>query len=595
MKSLNSLALEILSNAGILVGTAVVRDQQTVSDRFEHEGESFLTITLPSFCKGFERALSDGRVVPALFTGFRFRGGLPCFLRGFLELVFDSNTGVLLEDPNIEAIRAIRQITLWSGKIFEVCDSDRERASVDAYLEIETHMSADPLIKDLHSDLARTASKYFGDALARIDKAVFEGRLVGSHGPGATADRITGNRKFHIRRWTTRLNEWFPVADHVVPSYGYFDEIRRVQWDEPGTEVPVKVTSVPKTAAKARIIAMEPSHVQFAQQGILREFVREFSGQTPFVNLRDQEPNQVLARQGSMDGSISTIDLSEASDRVSLELVRSVFAHFPNLLGALEASRSLRARLPDGRVIALKKFASMGSATCFPVESIVFATIALLAGDRVVAGSSRSDQSMKDWEQRTQVFGDDIVIPTTMVPTCLDLLSYLGMKVNTHKSFWSGYFRESCGKEYYRGHDITVARLRKRLPRDRRHALEIASLVSFRNHLYERGYWLVAKELDKKIRRFGPLPIVEATSPILGRSSVCFEEPDLRWDSDLQSPLVEGLMLTSKPPVSIADDIGKLMKCLSPGRREPFQDIRHLERAGRPRAVYIKRGWGPRA
>lgn len=595
MKSLKSLALEIVRNAGVLVGTAVIRDQQTISDRFEHEGESFLTITLPSFCKGFERALADGRVVPALFTGFRFRGGLPCFLRGFLELVFDSKTGFLLEEPSIEAIRAIRQITLWSGKIFEVCDSDRERASIEAYLEIETHLSEEPLPRDLHSELARTASRYFGDALSRIDAAVYEGRLVGTHGPGATADRITGNRKFNIRRWTTRLNEWFPVADHVVPSYGYFDEIRRVKWDEPGAEVPVRVTSVPKTAAKARIIAMEPSYVQFAQQSVLREFMREFSGKAPFVNLRDQEPNQVLARQGSVDRSIATIDLSEASDRVSLQLVRSVFAHFPNLLGALEASRSLRARLPDGRVIALKKFASMGSATCFPVESIVFATIALVAGERVVAGSSVPIQSMKGWRERTRVFGDDIIIPTDMVPTCLALLHSLGMKVNTHKSFWSGYFRESCGKEYFQGHDVTVARLRKRLPRDRRAALEVASLVTFRNLLYERGYWLVAGTLDNRIRDFGPLPIVESTSPILGRNSVCFTEVNQRWDRDLQSPLVEGLMLSSQPPRSVADGLGALSKCLNPVRHEPFQDPRHLERAGRPRAVYIKRGWGPRA
>jgi hypothetical protein len=594
MKSLKSLALEVVRNAGVLVGTAVVRDQQTIADRFEHEGESFLTITLPAFCKGFERALADGRAVPALFHGFKWRRGLPCFLRGFLELVFDSSTGVLLDQPSVEAIRCIRQITLWSGKIFEVCDSDRVQASIDAYVEIETHMAVGPLPGDLSAELARTASKYFGDQLSRIDKVVYDGLLVGSHGPGATADRISGNQKFHIRRWTARLDEWFPVADHVVPSYGYFDEVSSVQWDEPGAEVPVKVTSVPKTAAKARIIAMEPLHMQFAQQGILREFAREFSGSAPFVNLRDQEPNQELARQGSVDGSVATIDLSEASDRVSLELVRSVFAHFPSLLGALEASRSLRAQLPDGTVMPLRKFASMGSATCFPVESIVFATIALVAGERVAGRTSLPCQRGSRWQDRTRVFGDDMIVPTDVVPTCLSLLSALGLKVNSHKSFWTGKFRESCGKEFYAGEDVTVARLRKRLPQDRRSAREIASLVAFRNHLYARGFWSVTWEIDKKLRTYGPLPIVDANSPILGRHSVCFTEVNQRWDSDLQIPLLRGMVITSRPPRSIADDLGSLMKCLSPVRREPFQDERHLERSGRPRAVYIKHGWFPR-
>lgn len=591
MKSLKSLALEIVRNAGILVGTAVDRDQQTIAARFEHEGESFLTIALPAFCKGFERALANERATPDLFQGFKWRRGLPCFLQGFLELVFDRSTGKLLLEPNIEAIRAVRQVTLWLGKLFEVCDSDRLTASITAFEEVESTLGELDCQVELSASLSKVAVKHFGSSLSRIDQDVYAGRLFGNHGPGATADRVRGNAKFRIRRWTERLDVSFPAVDHVIPGYGHYRLIDSIKWDSPGSELPVRVVAVPKTAAKARIIAIEPTHMQYMQQALLRLFKREFSGSSPFIDLNDQGKNQELARIGSLDGSVSTIDLSDASDRVTLQLVRSVFARFPWLLEALEATRTQRARLPGGKIIHLKKFASMGSATCFPVESIVFATIALLSVEYYAEQTGAGNHLVKRWLQKTQVFGDDIVIPTAVVPTCLIFLEAFGLKVNAHKSFWTGEFRESCGKEYFRGNDVTVARLRKRLPAGKQHAREVASMVSFRNHLYNRGYWLVAMELDKGLKELGPLPIVEATSVLLGRESVCFKPPLQRWHEKHHVPLVRGMMLESRPPKSVADDIGALMKCLYPPRHEPFEDSKHLQRAGRPHTVYIKYGW----
>lgn len=591
MKSLKSLALEVVRNAGVLVGTAVSRDQQTIATRFEHEGESFLTITLPTFCKGFERALADGLVTPQLFHGFKWRRGLPCFLQGFLELVFDRSSGALLPVPSLEAIRAVRQITLWPGKLFEVCDNDRMRASVRAFQDVESTLRDLDCQVEILGQLGKVVVKHFGPSLSRIDQDVYDGHLFGTHGPGATADGLRGNEKFRIRRWTKRLDVWFPVVDHALPNPRFSHLIDSIKWDSPETELPVKVTPVPKTAAKARIIAIEPTHMQYAQQALLRLFKREFSGSAPFIDLIDQSKNQELARIGSIDGSIATIDLSDASDRVTLQLVQALFARYPSLLGALEASRSTRARLPSGEIIQLRKFASMGSAVCFPVESIAFAAIALLSVEHYAESIGAGSVLIKRMLRQTRVFGDDIVIPTAVVPICLRYLDRLGLKVNAHKSFWTGRFRESCGKEFFEGEDVTVARLRKRLPLSRRNAREVASLVSFRNRLYERGYWLVSSGIDDRLRKLGPLPIVESTSPILGRISCCFRPTANGWDPERHAPLTRGMLLTSRPPTSIADEIGALMKCLVPVRELPYQDPKHLERSGRPRAVYIKHGW----
>jgi hypothetical protein len=590
LKSLITLHESIVRNAGMLVGTDVERDLLTIASRFRDEGESFLTITLPAFCRGFERALADGRSLPCLYPGFGSRLGLPAFLRGFLELIFDSRTGCILAQPSTAAIQAVRQVTLVFSRLFEVCDSRREKATLDGFVECERTLETHP--QDLMDELSTVLPRYVGQSLSDIDAAVWRGELLCSHGPGVTADRITGNRKFDIRRWTARLDEWFPCADHCVPSYGYFDQLTQIQWDEPGTEIPVKVTSVPKTAAKARIIAIEPTHMQYAQQGLLRLFAHEFSGRAPFVDLSDQEPNQELARQGSMNGGIATIDLSEASDRVTLQLVRAVFHRYPHLLGALEACRSTQARLPWGQIIDLRKFASMGSAVCFPVESLCFLAVVLHAMEMTANAAGWSRSRVKRLLTRLRVFGDDIAVPAPIVPACLHVLTSLGMRVNATKSFWNGHFRESCGREYFAGDDVTVARLRKRLPSDRRNAVEVAGLVSFRNHLYSRGYWGTCWQIDEWIgSNIGPLPIVEQTSSLLGRYSVCFTEPIQRWHPDYQTPLVRGMYIWGQPPRSKVGTLGKLMKCLTPLKVVPFEDARHLQRYGRPHTVHIKCGW----
>jgi len=75
--------------------TSATRDIKYVSSRFEHEGFSFLTITLPTFGKDFQKSLDQGYVDRNLYQGFPWQAGLPRFLGGFLDHVFDRASGVL--------------------------------------------------------------------------------------------------------------------------------------------------------------------------------------------------------------------------------------------------------------------------------------------------------------------------------------------------------------------------------------------------------------------------------------------------------------------------------------------------------------------
>jgi hypothetical protein len=56
-----------------------------------------------------------------------------------------------------------------------------------------------------------------------------------------------------------------------------------------------------------------------------------------------------------------------------------------------------------------------------------------------------------------RAYGDDIIVPQHAAHFCSDLLTRLGFVVNLDKSFIRGFYRESCGKHYINGFDVTVS------------------------------------------------------------------------------------------------------------------------------------------
>jgi hypothetical protein len=159
MKRLMSLLQQVLIEMGTWCRTSTTRDFETISSRVEHEGLSFLTITLPNFGKDFEKSLDQGYVDPSLFAGFQRRGELPVFLGGFLDHVFDRDTGLLLDssglvcpglgistmpidEQTIRAIRSIRQIAGLYGKLGDDTTPRRKRRAILDYLVCESEVQA---------------------------------------------------------------------------------------------------------------------------------------------------------------------------------------------------------------------------------------------------------------------------------------------------------------------------------------------------------------------------------------------------------------------------------------------------------------------
>lgn len=594
MKSLNMFAKTLLIELGSWCSVSTERDLNTIASRVEHEGLSFLTITLPDFGRGLEKALDQGRIERNYFhPTWGFNNGVPKFLSGFLALVFDSHSGILLDQPSLTAIRAVRQFTLAFAKIGVECSEERTRRAKVGYLQCEKEVrEADlRLTSEYSSDFSRMTLLLWGDVLADVDRKVFNGEILPKHGPGATADRLIGNQKFDLSEWTVRLEHEFNFLEFARASWSQY-ELDGVNFLEPGAERPVRVITVPKTLKTPRIIAIEPTCMQFMQQAIheaIVESIRLFDNTRNFICYDSQIPNQDMARRGSLDGSLATLDLSEASDRVSNQHVRLLLRRFPSLFRGVDASRSRKADV-DGNVVRLAKFASMGSALCFPMEAFVFTTIVFMGIQRSL-GYQLSKDDIESFFGRVRVYGDDIIVPVEYARAVKDELETFGLKVNASKSFWTGKFRESCGGDYYDGTDVSIVRVRSLFPTSRQDSKELVSTVSLRNLLAKAGFDASVRFLDNLIEQIIPFPYVAETSPILGKWHVSGHYDVERMHPRYHTPLVKGVVVRSVLPANEINGYAALLKWYLKRGDLPFEDEDHLLKSGRPVCVDTKYGW----
>jgi len=607
-----------------------LRDLETIRSRVENEGISFLTITLPQFCSDFERSLHIGVIDSKVFRSFRKTQAIPAFLQGMLSQIFNRETGRIYDNVPLDSeaatsdiptiVEAIRQICLLFKKVEISCTSERTQAALNAFVETEQSFDSFSLSPEDFDVFRRTSRVLWTSLLSSIELS----SLVPRHGPGATADGVLGNQKYRWSKWHDRLEPYFPLVGNAYPlgTPADSEELEIVSIVSKEKEQPVKVTPVPKTLKGPRIIAIEPCCMQFAQQGLrdaLYDRLERHKISAGHVNFRDQTINQALAIDASSTGRLATIDLSDASDRVPWELAMEMFSVHPDLHDAIEACRSYSAVLPDGRLVSpLRKFASMGSALCFPVEAMYFYTIcviALLKSHNLPVTSRNCFKVSRD----VYVYGDDIIVPTTNADVVLDHLRKYNCKVNVNKTFVGGSFRESCGVDAYAGKLVTPTYLRHLPPEDKRQASELVSWVATSNLFYLRGYWRATSIMRKRIDRIlGPLPYVSETSPALGYISFLGYQSVGRWNDDYQSLEIRAWVPS---PVRRTGELGgysalaksfesldRLYKTAQTSRDSSItmsrglrdlkvlmtnRDARHLEHFALHGAVVLKRRWVP--
>lgn len=209
------------------------------------------------------------------------------------------------------------------------------------------------------------------------------------------------------------------------------------------------MTFVPKNRDTMRTICTEPSLNMFAQLGlgaILEDRLRSFFG-IDFGSQPDR--NAELARLGSIGQAIDTIDLASASDSLSLKMLQQMLPGWVYETLCEYRCDSTRVR---GEQVQLHMISTMGNGFTFPLQTIVFSCIVRAAAAMHGARLGRANSDLTTWG----VFGDDIACPCFITRTVIRLLEILGFEVNREKSFTDRWmlFRESCGRDYYCGHNV---------------------------------------------------------------------------------------------------------------------------------------------
>ncbi len=600
MKSTEYVLLtKILTDVSIMCNTSMDRDLKTIRSRIKAEGLSFLTITLPAFAKGFERCLELGRIDPSLFPAFAkqrkgSKGLIPRFLSGIVSMVFDPGDGSLRKEPSVEAIDGIRQSCLAFNKLTKECTDARKRKAITAFRQCEEDLASFRFDTWSHSsDYCRVARICFDRVFSNVQENLLAGDLVPKHGPGAVVEKLRGNAKYSNRTWTNRLERAMPADNFLFSNSGaWLNGHESLCYLSKHEEPPVKVIFVPKTAKTPRVIAIEPVYMQYTQQALMAGLVENIEADPTLgksIHFTDSSVNSTLARKASKDRTLATLDLSEASDRVHAALVAALFGYrdegsnygatFNNLRLAVFACRSARAKLPNGDIIRLKKFASMGSALCFPAESMVFFTLCVLAGLRV-RGKPVTTQNIRDVASRITVFGDDLIVPVAWSEMCVNIIESVGLRVNRAKSFSHGSFRESCGMDAYAGHEVTPVYIRSTLPTTRQDTEGLLSTVASSNLFYKKGYWVTANYMRCFIENlYGFLPHVVESSTVVGWKSFQNYYSVEKWNSVLSRFEIHGLTVKSKTRKDFLEGYDRLLRF-------------HLEKARQQRCYRLSRRAG---
>lgn len=289
-------------------------------------------------------------------------------------------------------------------------------------------------------------------------------------------------------------SEWLRVGEGV----------RTLSVDNDGgilAEVPIRVTCGALDFVRKNFRTFRTTEKQPILNGMLQNAIGDHLAAGPCmragIEIRNQQRNQILAREGSLTGALATLDLRGASDTKSYWLVlETIPIDWFCLLAEARVGRIKDPRTPGKEsFLDLEKFSAMGNGFTFPLESLIFWAITQASLDyhKVVLKESVEDE-------RISVYGDDIICPTEIVPIVADALNAFGFTLNKSKSYWSGFFRESCGADFVSGTDIR--------PIYAKDSVSPAMLFTLHNGLRSKAMHELAAYVERRIpqelRLYGP-------------------------------------------------------------------------------------------
>lgn len=484
---------------------AQAKDKNTILKRMKSEGLSFATQTLPKLSEGLFQYLETGSVDYPSFKLDKL-GVHPVFLTELFALACRPN------EHQVQAVRCIYQISVLFSKLKGPYPDSVLRKQLADFLKVDDELANIDWFDEVNYPILERARHEVNCIFKNSD---ILNQTIPKPGPGGTNTPVPKHLRYRPKVLYTQV-------DNVVPYMDYFtvnpyDVVHQTKiWrDLYNNKIPEPTSRhkfVHKKVGKARGICLEENEVQYLQQAFrhaIYDWIESSSPAKGRINFTDQSVNQKLAQQGSFTGLLATLDESEASDRISRELVSWLFQDQPfhDSLMALSTRVITFEEKFMQEPVRTHKFAPMGSALCFPIMAIVH--YALIRA--IIFLSNLSNAYMKE----VYVYGDDIVVPVTVVEAILAYLPRFGMKLNKTKSFWRGGFRESCGVHAFNGVDITPVYV-KHLPNTPSITFAM-SCISVEQQLTKLNYKNVALHLRRSLEAiFGPLPITSSNTSLFG-------------------------------------------------------------------------------
>jgi hypothetical protein len=230
----------------------------------------------------------------------------------------------------------------------------------------------------------------------------------------------------------------------------------------------------------------------------------------------------------------------------------------------------------------------MGSALCFPVEAYIFWVTIVSA----IVHSTKLP--LEKVGKRVYVYGDDIVVPTEWASLSIQALTAVGLMVNADKSCITGFFRESCGLDAFKGVDVTPSRLSTPWTNQSSDGSALAAYTSLANSLSAKGYVLASEYLKIVLESvYGLIPYgtTRASYPHwlvdhpIRATFLNWKRHKRRFNRDLQRVEFFLPSLSSRRIRSELDDWTRLLRnMVSPPHDDPSVVVI-------PRSTKIKRGW----
>lgn len=430
-----------------------------------------------------------------------------------------------IQKANVHLVQALDGSCFYSPQLplfrKEICGDDRERLLEDERLLSQVQKVADLVSNALgiYDPMQFSAEEYR------------DSRGIGfKHGPGAVAEQQKNWEKSQFLNWPLKLDGTFPWELCVKTA---FDTRDRPSYHEKAS----RLLAVPKTAKGPRLIAAEPTSHQWCQQLTwrwLRVNMKRLFG-SDLIDFTNQQLSGNMVLRASKERDLATVDLSDASDRLSCWTVERMFRCNPSLLTALHAARTRYLRdtvSRDRSFLSLRKFASQGTATTFPIMSLVMLFIAL----GCCLDEEPSLAHIRKLRDQVRVFGDDIIIPVHGYDRLMRVMELLQLKINKAKSYVNGHFRESCGVDGYKGYDVTPVKP-QHIIGDSPESCQ--AVIDTSNNLFMKGYWhasaacldLLPLRIRRRIRIVGPND--SGFSGLVSFSGGDESHLETRWNSSL--------------------------------------------------------------